>query len=78
MADDQGITLGMALDYVPPLTIARSSMAALEIAAGPEPTIAIVNDAGRRFEIRPDHLRASGLANSLAALWPEVPWRIPV
>lgn len=73
--DDAGITLGLALDYVPPLTIARSTVSFIETAGGPEPKLAIVNDAGRRYEVRLDQLRGSELPNHLAALWPAARWR---
>ncbi len=73
--DDQRLTLGPALGYIPPLTIARASTAAFESSNGREPKLAILTTNGRRFEIRTDHLRGSGLPHYLAALWPEVPWR---
>ncbi len=73
--DDRGITLGPALDYVPPLTIGRSAVTSVEMTGGGEPKLTILTEAGRRYETRLDQLRAADLPNHLAVLWPEVTWR---
>jgi len=73
--DNEGITLGPALGYIPQLTIARSSVAAIETVDGQEPMVAVVTNTGRRYEVRTDQMRGAELPNYLAALWPDVAWR---
>ncbi|MCP3977637.1 MAG: hypothetical protein GY720_24505 [bacterium] len=68
------LTLGVPLGHMPPTTIDRRSVSAIEIGSEPQQKIAIIGAEGRRFEICPDHLRQPGLAGYIAASWPEVPW----
>lgn len=72
--DDAAIILGPALGYTPSHRIDRLSVANIESSLQPEPKLTLINNAGRRFEIRTDLLADPDLAGYVAALWPDVAW----
>ncbi len=68
------ITLGAAIGHIPSTSISRQDVSGIELAPESPKKIAIVDADGRRFEIRPAHLRPNDLEGYIAAMWPEVRW----
>lgn len=72
--DADAVTLGLPLGHLPPTTVPRQAVVSAEISTGSPSKIALVDQGGRRFELRPDHLSLPDLPGYIAAMWPEVPW----
>lgn len=66
------IVLGLPLGYVPPLTLRRSEIVAIETS---EAMLALVTTDARRYELDPSHLKGGSLPATISAAWPGMTWR---
>ena len=64
--------LGVALGYIPPLTIARHTVDAIETSAQDQSLAFVTSE--RRFTVSTAMLDAALVGSQLAGLWPDTPW----